>query len=1326
MAVAAALLALVAAGGYAFLRSQAGVDFAMRELVRRSGGALEIVRASGSLLDTVHVERATWRGPDTRVVAEDVALTWSPAALFSRAVSVRGLSVRALSLEFAPAQADLPLPASLALPLEVAIERVGIGELAWRVGPNGGTIRGIAFGYAGGAAAHRVRDLALATDPGTLSGDLALAARPPFAISGRLGASGAAALQGARADATLGGTLAHATIEGHGAWGKARASLRAVLAPLAVVVLRDVALDVTDLDLAERAASLPSTQLAGEVRAKPIDGGLAGTIDARNAVAGTLDGSRVPLDALAARFTWRGGALALDDLVASVPGGGRVTGSGVIPLDRSGGAGRWSAEVRDVDLRRIYGPLVATRLSGAVTADLDARPQRFGGAIVDRGIAGGVALDFAATLADAVVTIERFRARGGSGELAGTARVGLSGERPFALDATASKLDPARFADVPAGSLDGRITVAGALAPRWRAQGEATLAPGSRFTGVPLAGIARGSVAADAIRDAVVTLAVGHAKLRVAGNAGAPDDRLHVALDAPDLAELAPLLPAGFPHALGGALRVDAQLQGLPPRGGFVVAASGTRLRYGQAFAAGKLELHATLAPGSGSTSGRDSARGARMHGVAARAGADADAAAGGVAAGNVGVDRIIATIAQRDLRLAIAASEIEAPLGKFRSLRADVDGTLERHALSLALAGDEIDVDARARGGVTSARKASGGAGIGWTGTLESLANRGAWALRLTAPAPIEASRTRLRIGAAQLEVADGSVHVAEAAWEDGRLRTQGRFVAVPLATAARMAGVTLPFTSTLTLGGEWSLAATPRLNGTLAVRREGGDVWLMRSTALAPAGASGLSRFEASARIADDAIDAKASFRSSRAGSADATLAIAAVPGAPPGRIAPEAPLELAASGTLPTLQLLQPWIGTAFAVDGRARFDLAARGTRRVAPLTGTLVAEDLRIVAPQYGLHLTDGRFAGRADGGRIIVDELTLRAGAGVFRASGEIAELAPGAARPTGRLVWQAERFRVLNRPDLRLVVDGEGTVTTREGRLAVAGRLRVDEGNYVYVPAADATLGDDVVVKGWPGRGRDTRAEGDVALDVDLAVDLGRKLRFSGEGLETGLVGEVRVTGGPGGLQGKGSIRAVNGTYFAFGQRLDIDRGRLVFDGRLDNPGLDIVALRRNVGVEAGVAVSGTVKVPIVQLTSNPPVPDSEKLSWLVLGHGLDAGATGTDYAMLQAASAALLSRDGKPFTTTVARSLGLDDILVRSASGPPRGADAGAQDAAGQVVVVGKRLSKRLSLIYEQGLTVATNALRLEYALTRALTLRAEAGTISGVGIYFRRTFD
>jgi len=66
------------------------------------------------------------------------------------------------------------------------------------------------------------------------------------------------------------------------------------------------------------------------------------------------------------------------------------------------------------------------------------------------------------------------------------------------------------------------------------------------------------------------------------------------------------------------------------------------------------------------------------------------------------------------------------------------------------------------------------------------------------------------------------------------------------------------------------------------------------------------------------------------------------------------------------------------------------------------------------------------------------------------------------------------------------------------------------------------------------------------------------------------------------------------------------------------------------------------------------------------------------------------------------------------------------GTAGAAGQVIVFGKRITDRLTLGYEQGLSIAANAVRLEYALTNTLTLRAEAGMVSGVGVYYRRAFD
>ena len=237
-----------------------------------------------------------------------------------------------------------------------------------------------------------------------------------------------------------------------------------------------------------------------------------------------------------------------------------------------------------------------------------------------------------------------------------------------------------------------------------------------------------------------------------------------------------------------------------------------------------------------------------------------------------------------------------------------------------------------------------------------------------------------------------------------------------------------------------------------------------------------------------------------------------------------------------------------------------------------------------------------------------LEEFEIAGGSGRFVASGTIALPRDGAAAGEGsRIAWRAENFRALNRPDMRVVVDGEGTLAAVGRRLVVRGELKADEGNFEYRSAADTTLADDIVVVGRPRVAREKPADiaiGDTPLELDLALDLGRNLRFAAEGLDTHLAGRLKLTSRAGGvLEGRGTIRTVRGTYWAFGQRLDIDRGRVIFDGPLANPSLDIVALRRNLAVEAGVEITGNVRVPIVRLTSNPPVPDSEKLSWLLTG---------------------------------------------------------------------------------------------------------------------------
>ena len=558
-----------------------------------------------------------------------------------------------------------------------------------------------------------------------------------------------------------------------------------------------------------------------------------------------------------------------------------------------------------------------------------------------------------------------------------------------------------------------------------------------------------------------------------------------------------------------------------------------------------------------------------------------------------------------RPITLAVSATGVTAPQGALATIQANVTGTMAKHAGSFAATGGDIDLAAAFAGGLADTKRPNGAVDVAWTGTLDSLANRGTYALRLETPAALEIARNRVHIGTTRLAVADGRAELANFTIDEGRIDTRGSFTGIPVAALARLSGTTLPFPSTLAVGGDWSLAATPRLSGALNVRRESGDWFATESSTLDRSDlALGISELELSARAVDDAFTASAHFRSARAGSADATATLAA--GNVAGRIATDAPITAHITADLASLKPLQPWVGTLAVMDGRAHVDVTARGTLAQPSLAGTLTGDALRFDLPQYGVHLKDGRLRARLADRALVLDEFSFVGGKGRFTAKGTLARAADQASIAVGaaRVEWQAEDFTIVNRPDLLLVGDGKGTLALEGKKLALAGSINFDQGRVDYAPTKVGTLSDDVVIVGQP---RKVSAEGgvrDLPLTLDLEVTLGRDFRFTGEGLATRLAGRVRVTTtAAGALYAKGTIRAIAGTYDVFGQRLVIDRGQLLFDGPADNPALDVVALRKNIAVEAGVELTGTVKVPRVRLVSNPPVPDGEKLSWLLTG---------------------------------------------------------------------------------------------------------------------------
>ncbi|MCL4747308.1 MAG: translocation/assembly module TamB domain-containing protein, partial [Burkholderiaceae bacterium] len=333
--------------------------------------------------------------------------------------------------------------------------------------------------------------------------------------------------------------------------------------------------------------------------------------------------------------------------------------------------------------------------------------------------------------------------------------------------------------------------------------------------------------------------------------------------------------------------------------------------------------------------------------------------------------------------------------------------------------------------------------------------------------------------------------------------------------------------------------------------------------------------------------------------------------------------------------------------------------------------------------------------------------------------------------------------------PGQRVVLSGDASASSKGGKFEILGKLRADEGRIEIGGGDVPSLPEDVVIAGAPRREASAAARDPaekLRVGADVTVDLGKNLKVHGKGIDARISGELRLRGTlPDAPRAFGTVTVLDGRYLAYGQQLQITRGRVIFNGALDNPVLDIVAMRREQPVEAGVALVGTVLSPQVRLTSDPDVPDAEKLSWLVLGVPLEGAQSGAQGAALKAAAATLFGSNDGGLSGGLGDTLGLDVLTVRSASaaegfapsgfggssivpgqlGGGTGSVAGAS-ASENVVAVGKRLGSHLILTYEQGLRGAWNLLKIQYDISRRLSLRAQTGTESALDLLYRYPFD
>ncbi|MFO1339375.1 MAG: translocation/assembly module TamB domain-containing protein [Burkholderiaceae bacterium] len=420
---------------------------------------------------------------------------------------------------------------------------------------------------------------------------------------------------------------------------------------------------------------------------------------------------------------------------------------------------------------------------------------------------------------------------------------------------------------------------------------------------------------------------------------------------------------------------------------------------------------------------------------------------------------------------------------------------------------------------------------------------------------------------------------------------------------------------------------------------------------------------------------------------------------------------------------------WVPPGWRLGGDLQ-SAATLGGRWGAPqFSGRLTGHRLEVRNALQGVQFNDGEVELSLQGDKARVEHFEWRGGDGTLRLTGE----ATLGRQPEAQLQMTADKLRVLGRVDRRLVASGQAELTLRANSATLGGKLRVDEGLIDFSRGDAPTLDDDVRVFGADPAvraeaspaGAGGTAAGDAAAadaqrpfssQMDVALDLGPALHVKGRGLDTYLQGSLRITNPNHRLAVRGDVRAERGTYAAYAQKLEIERGNLSFVGPVDDPRLDILAVRPNLDVTVGVAVTGSALNPRVKLYSDPEMADTDKLSWLMLGRAPD-GLGRADTALLQRAALALLAGEGETPTDAFLANIGLSDFGVRQT---------GEGTEQTTTVSVGKQLSRRWYLGYERSVNATAGTWQLIYRVAQRFTLRAQSGEDSALDAIWTWRWD
>ncbi|AEA70077.1 Conserved hypothetical protein; putative exported protein [Pseudomonas brassicacearum subsp. brassicacearum NFM421] len=638
--------------------------------------------------------------------------------------------------------------------------------------------------------------------------------------------------------------------------------------------------------------------------------------------------------------------------------------------------------------------------------------------------------------------------------------------------------------------------------------------------------------------------------------------------------------------------------------------------------------------------------------------------------------------------KLDLKASGIRAGETSLGVLTVSGQGDIKRQALNLDLQGPQLDTTLALDGALDQGN---------WRGRLASGdVQAGGQAWRLQAPAKLE-------------RLADGTLNVGAHCWrsgeaslcgEDQRLMPEPKLryhlKQFPIESLAQWMPKDFAWQGRLNADLQLDLPASgpngrilvDASGGTLRIRDKEGDKaqWLDFP----------YQTLTLNSRLTPKRIDTDLNFVGARLGELMLQAQINPIPASKP----------VSGSFRLTGLDLsvARPFVPMVETLTGHLNGSGTLSGGLLAPQVNGNLVLSDGEVSGPELPVSLEALQMRAAITGEAVQLNGNWKSGKSGQGSLNGNIGwgdALTMNLALKGSQLPVTVEPYAVLDvAPDLNITMHGE--------RLSIAGKVLVPKGEITIreLPPSTVKVSDDTVIVGH--QTEEGKAPLAMAMDIDVIVGQD-KLAFSGFGLTANVQGQVHIGDN---MDTRGELWLNDGRYRAYGQRLTVRRARLLFAGPIDQPYLDIEAIRQTDDVIAGIRLSGSAEQPTTQIFSEPAMSQEQALSYLVLGRPLST--TGEDNNMLAQAALGLGLMGSSGVTTSLANNLGIEDFQL----------DTQGSGNATSVVASGN-LSEKLSLRYGVGVFEPANTIALRYKLSKKVYLEAASGVASSLDIFYKRDF-